>query len=122
MENKSHSSNPSESVEKTAQSEKAIASKLDTIGWGAFFIWIGIAFLLDLGFGVGLLGVGAITLLEQAARVYYKIKLEMFWLVAGLVFLLGGLWDMFEPDLPFLPILLIIAGLVMLGTVLIKRN
>jgi len=122
MENNPNTDSAVKSEEKQVKSEKAIASRLDTIGWGAFFIWVGIAFLFDLGFGIGILGVGVITLLEQAARVYYKIKLEMFWLVAGLVFLLSGLWDLFEPDLPFLPILLIIAGLVMLGTVFIRKN
>ncbi len=31
------------------ESAHALARKLDTIGWGVFLIWIGIAFLADAG-------------------------------------------------------------------------
>ena len=37
-----------------------MARKLDAVGWGLFFIWVGIAFLADLGWGVGLVGVGVL--------------------------------------------------------------
>ena len=45
-----------------------ISKKLEATGWGLFFIWIGIAFLANFDFGLGLLGVGIITLGGQAAR------------------------------------------------------
>ncbi len=35
-----------------------IEARIGAIGWGAFFLWCGIALWADLGWGVGLLGVG----------------------------------------------------------------
>jgi hypothetical protein len=88
--------------------------KLGTIGWALFFIWVGISFLADLNIGIGLLGIGIITLGIQVARRRYNLKFEGFWVVVGLIFVIGGLWDLFQPDLPLVPILLIIAGIVLL--------
>jgi len=106
-----------ESKEATSQ----WAGKLDTMGWGLFFIWIGIAFLLDFGFGIGLLGVGVITLGVQLARNRHGLKTETFWIIIGVLFVLGGLWQLFEPDIPLIPILLIVAGLIVLLSVMRKK-
>jgi hypothetical protein len=54
---------------KTTQ-KKRLDRKLDSIGWGLFFIWMGIAVLVDLGWGVGCLGVGLIILGGLGAREY----------------------------------------------------
>ena len=54
---------------KTAQKKK-LDRKLDTMGWGLFFIWMGIAVLADVGWGVGFLGVGLIILGALGAREY----------------------------------------------------
>jgi hypothetical protein len=54
---------------KTAQRKK-LDRKLDTVGWGLFFIWIGVAVLADVGWGVGLIGVGLIILGVLVAREY----------------------------------------------------
>ncbi|MFC1694280.1 hypothetical protein ACFL1R_12320 [Candidatus Latescibacterota bacterium] len=43
-----------------------LARKLDAAGWGLFFIWIGIALLSNVGWGIGLLGMGIITLVAPA--------------------------------------------------------
>lgn len=97
--------------------QRDLANKLDAVGWGLFFIWIGIAFLTDVDVGVGLLGVGVITLGMQAVRQYFKLKLKGFWVVVGLFFLAGGLWELFAVKLPLVPILLIMAGLILLVSV-----
>ena len=91
--------------------------KLEAVGWGLFFIWIGIAFLAELGFPVGLFGVGVITLGSQAARKYFNFKLEGFWIVVGLLFIVGGIGELFNIEIDLLPILLIAAGLVILISV-----
>lgn len=43
---------------------------LDAVGWGLFFIWIGIAILIDVGWGIGLIGVGVLILGLWAAGAY----------------------------------------------------
>jgi hypothetical protein len=53
---------------KTTQRKK-LRRTLDAVGWGVFFIWIGIAVLADLGWGVGLIGFGLIIVGSLAARV-----------------------------------------------------
>lgn len=54
---------------KTTQ-RKEVERKLDALGWGLFFIWIGVAILADVGWGMGLIGVGLIILGALAAREY----------------------------------------------------
>jgi hypothetical protein len=54
---------------KNAQRKK-LDRTLDAIGWGVFFIWVGVAFLEDLGWGVGCIGVGLIILGGLVARRY----------------------------------------------------
>ena len=49
---------------------KKLNRTLDAIGWGVFFIWIGVAFLAHLGWGVGFIGVGLIILGGLVARIY----------------------------------------------------
>ncbi|MDH3254839.1 MAG: hypothetical protein OEM62_07610 [Acidobacteriota bacterium] len=94
-----------------------IAKTLESLGWALFFIWVGMALLLDVGWGVGLLGVGVITLLGQAARKYFGLQLEGFWALVGLFFIMGGVWELFEIAVPLLPLLLIGAGVaVFIGT------
>jgi hypothetical protein len=107
-----------EQVEELKTAERRdLANKLDAVGWGLFFIWVGVAFLADVAIGVGLLGVGVITLGMQAVRKYFQLDFEGFWLVVGLFFLAGGLWELFAVELPLVPILLIVAGLVLLVSV-----
>jgi hypothetical protein len=53
----------------TAQKKK-MHRQLDAIGWGLFFIWIGIAVLVNVGWGIGLIGVGLIILGKMLAREY----------------------------------------------------
>ena len=44
--------------------------KLDAVGCALFFIWIGIAILANVGWGIGLIGVGLIIIGLLATREY----------------------------------------------------
>jgi hypothetical protein len=115
MENQRLDKKGTKELEEAEMSERQrLGKKLDAIGWGLFFIWVGIAFLANVGYGFGLLGVGVITLGGQVARMSLNLRLEGFWVVVGVLFLLGGLWELFEPRLSLVPILLIVVGLVWL--------
>jgi hypothetical protein len=100
----------------TAESARKaeIARRLDTIGWGLFFVWVGIAVLADVGWGVGLLGVGVLALGEQIARKRHGLDIEGFWLVVGVLLVLGGGWDLVEERLWVVAVVLIIAGVALL--------
>lgn len=90
-------------------------SKLDTIGWSLFFIWVGIAWIAELGTGIGLLGAAAITLGAQLARRIKGLNMEGFWVVVGAAFGLGGLWEIFDVQTPLAPLVLIILGIALLA-------
>jgi hypothetical protein len=105
-----------------------LVKKLDAVGWGLFFIWMGIAFLADVGWGVGLLGVGVIALGAQVARKYFGLPFERFGLVIGIVFVVGGAWKLLNIELRevaipggLLPILLIVVGIVVVASALLRK-
>ena len=107
---KSHGSDTNNAEQPKTTYPPKFADKLPAAGWGLFFIWIGIALLLKLGAGIILLGIGAITLLVQVARKYLNLKLEIFYIVIGLLFMIGGFWENYKPDFPLIPVFLIIVG------------
>ena len=85
------------SEEKTANSEElkadeksGLVAKLSAGGWGLFGIWIGIVMLAKIGAGIGLLGVGIITLGMQVVRKCFSLSLEGFWLVVGVLSIVAG--------------------------------
>lgn len=105
-----------EQAKKTEPSRSAerheLSAKLDSVGWALFFIWVGIVFLVDVGWG--LLGVGVVILGEAVIRRCLVLNIEGFWVVCGLIFLVGGLWELFMVPWPVVPILLILCGLAVL--------
>ncbi len=103
-------------------SEQVLHRKLDTVAWSLFFIWTGIAFLADVGWGLGLLGVGIITLGAQAARKYFGLRLEGFWIAVGLFFMAGGIWNLYKIQFELWPILCVIAGITLLVSTLGRRR
>jgi len=90
------------------------ASKFDAAGWGLFFIWIGVAWLTDVGLGIALLGVAAITLGMQAIRKAFGVAVEGFWVVVGIGFAIGGLWELLEMQRPLAAFVLIAVGVALL--------
>ena len=96
--------------------------KLDGIAWGLFFLWIGIAFLANLGWGTGLLGIGIIILGGQTARKSIGFGFEMFWILVGFLFLLGGIWDLLSVRVSLAPIVCIVAGVLLLASALLTKS
>jgi hypothetical protein len=87
---------------------------LQAVGWGSFLVWLGIAFLFGIPEGIALLGIGLITLGVQAARLAYRLRLEGFWVGVGLLFLVGGIWELAQIQQPLVPILLVLVGAVII--------
>ncbi len=112
-----------------ADNTRVLAGRIGAVGWGLFFIWMGIAFLADVGWGVGLLGVGVITLGGELARKYFGLAFEPFWVVIGLVFLVWGAWELLGIQLgkaaiptSFLPILCIAVGIVVVASAFLRKS
>jgi hypothetical protein len=100
------------------------AAMIDAAGWGMFFIWVGMAFLADVGWGVGLLGIGIIALGAQATRKYFALKLDRFGLALGILFVVAGVLQLLDiqvdrtPIPPWLvPLLFIAVGVAILVSI-----
>jgi hypothetical protein len=100
----------------SAEKANDLIRKLDAVGWGLFLIWLGIVLLAKAQTSVALLGIGIIMLGVQLARMALKLRLEGFWFVAGLLFIVGALWQLADTRIPLVPILLIAAGLALVLT------
>jgi hypothetical protein len=95
--------------------------RIEVAGWGLFFVWVGIAVFLDVGWGFGLIGVGLIMLLGQAARRYVGAKTEAFSIVCGFFLVLGGLSMISGVQLRLTPLVCMVAGFALLVSVVVGR-
>jgi len=105
-----------------AHKTDAVASKLDAFGWGLFLIWLGIVLLAKAQASVALLGIGIIMLGVQLARIVLRLNIERFWFVAGLLFIVGALWQLADPGVSVVSILLIVAGVALVLTRFFPRQ
>jgi hypothetical protein len=87
-----------------------LTRKLDAAGWGLFSIWIGIAMFTHADKGTFLLGMGSIILAAQAVRKYALLKFDAFWVVAGSLVVVGGVWNLLNVKLELFPFFCIAAG------------
>ncbi len=99
-----------------------IGGRLDAAGWGAFFLWVGYALLAEISIGWGLFGVGVITLLGQAARRAFAVPVEGFWLLVGIAFLVGGLWNVLAVDIPLAPVVMLVIGAILVLGALLRSG
>lgn len=96
---------------------------LSGVAWGLLFIWVGVAAAAQVGWGFGLLGVGVIILGAQVLHVLVgDQRIEWFSTVVGLLFLLGGIWELFSIQVALVPILAIAAGVVLIASALASRT
>lgn len=100
----------------------AMQARLSALGWGLFFVWVGVVMLLDFGSAIGALGVGIITLGVQVVRKLFGLALEGFWVAVGVVFAAGGIWALYEINLPLVPVLLVVAGVILLISALRSKT
>lgn|SRR5574338_155109 len=91
-----------------------ISKKLDAAAWGLFFVWVGIALIANLPWGVALLGIAIMTLGAQVARRRLGLAVEPFWLFVGVLFALCGVWELLRVQFSLVPVVLIVAGIALL--------
>jgi len=100
--------------EATLRKQNDLENKMATLGWGVGFVWVGVAILSGLSTGIGLLGVGLITLGTQAMRRFSGLAFESLWVVIGILFTLGGLWKIYQVKVELLSTVLLAAGFLLL--------
>lgn len=100
-------------ADKSADNDRE--AMVDAVGWAAFFIWVGAAWLLGVEFGVMLIGMAIVVLLVQAARRYFRVKVEGLWVLLGCGFFAAGYWELWNLGIPLGPVVLIVAGLGLLA-------
>jgi hypothetical protein len=105
----------------TVVDRRITVHQLDAIWWGLFFVWAGIALLANLGWGIGILGVGILILGGQAARKYLSLTLETFWALVGALFVLGGVWELLNISVSLLPVVCIVVGVLLLVSALLGK-
>ena len=98
-----------------------VLKKVEALAWGFFFIWVGVVMLAELGWGVGLLGIGILILGGQLARKWIALNFELFWLVVGTFFALGGIWVLLGVRVSLIPIVSILAGVALLLSALVGK-
>ncbi len=92
---------------------------IETLAWGALFVWWGITLLIKFPSGVGLLGVGLILLGANVVRYSQGIRINGFSACIGVLALVWGGLELAGAALPFeLPVfavLLIALGATVVG-------
>jgi hypothetical protein len=97
---------------------KQLNQRYEAITWGAILIFVGVLFLVpNIPPGAGTLGIGIILVVLNTARTFSRIPVNRFTLTFGLIavllgggILIGSLRG-FQLEGPFIPALLIAAGI-----------
>ena len=98
-----------------------VADRLGKAGWGLFLIWMGVLFIGGFSTAIGFLGIGLIALGVQAARRAAGLGLERFWVVVGVLFTAGAVWEYLSPGLPLISVVLILIGVAVVRSA-VRRN
>lgn len=93
---------------------KTKAKRITTIGWGLFFIWLGVVLMFNVGTGLILIGVGIISLGIQVARRYIGLDSDGFWILVAILFIIVGVWELFDVSLPLMSVFLVVIGMAFL--------
>jgi hypothetical protein len=99
-----------------AHDDPVLSRKMEAIGWGALFVWIGVALLAHVGWAVGLIGAGVITLGVQTWRKRAGVGVDRFAMILGILFVFVGVWNLFDVRVDLVPILFIVAGVWLLAS------
>lgn len=103
--------------------DRASIAKIDSAGWGVFFVWVGVSLAADVGWGIALLGAGLISLGVQVARRLLALPVDRWGVGFGACLFVVGLlhWlDVPSGKAP-LPAWALPAALVALGVVILVR-
>jgi hypothetical protein len=66
-------------------------AKIDATGWGLFFLWVGVALVASVGWGIAILGTGFISLGAQLARRLSGLPVDRWSVGFGVCLSVAGL-------------------------------
>ena len=108
---------------------QSLNRRLETVAWGAFFVWWGVTELFPaLPEGVGAIGIGLILLGLNAARYMSSIPASGFTTTLGILALVLGALELSRQalhlpfELPVFGILLIVLGVIFLARELVGKR
>ena len=111
------------------ETARKLNRNLDTMAWGAFFIWWGITELFQfLPHGTGAIGIGLIWLGLNAARALKGIRTSGLTTTLGILALVWGGLELAGPalhlpfEIPVFAVLLIVLGAIMLARELLAAR
>lgn len=107
----------------TAQKRK-LNRRIESVGWALFLIWSGTLLIAPDELapeGSWLIGTGLIIVASMGIRYLYGIRIDGFWTVLGLLALCYGLSDNLGFNLPVLPVVFIIVGVVILYNAFFRK-
>ncbi|MBS0298194.1 MAG: hypothetical protein JSR45_17990 [Proteobacteria bacterium] len=90
-------------------------TKIDSVAWAGFFIWVGVVMLAGIPWGWALIGVGALILGSELVRWRMHGTAQGFWLACGVMVLAGGVALLVDLKWPLMPTLFILLGVLLLG-------
>lgn len=93
----------------------AVADRIDTIGWGLLFLMTGLVLLVPgLPDGTWLIGLGAVLLGVNAARVAAGLAAQWLGVLVGAGAMVAGVGTMVGVDVPVVALLLVAFGLALI--------
>lgn len=116
-------------TDRSAEADHALSARIDATGWGLFFLWVGVALGADLGWGIGLLGTGLISLGGQLARSLSGVVVDRWSVGFGVCLSLAGLLQWLDLQMgrtPWpawaLPVAIAALGVVILASTWMRRH
>jgi hypothetical protein len=98
-------------------------SRLDTIGWGFFFVMSGVVLLVPgLPDGSWLAGVGAILVGFSAVRLVLGLPVSGFATILGIVLFASGAGTMAGLAVPWFSLLLVLCGVALVVDEVVRRK
>lgn len=101
-----------------SRANTTFARSIDSIGWGLFFMWVGVALLASFSWSVSLIGTAAIILLTQGVLFLRGHRMDIFMTAVGIVLLVGAATDVYDSLWSLFPAMLIVVGIAMLADAL----
>ncbi len=109
------------------ENAKSLNVNFERAAWGVSLIWLGLTWMVSsIPEGAGLVGIGVILLGLNALRAMNNIRISGWTVTLGILSLVWGGLELLQPvlhlpfKLPIFEILMIILGIILLGSTLIQ--